>query len=250
MRWRWNRNTDTPLPPEEPVGQNPPDGAIIDYTLHSNGGPVSLEIFDSSNHLVRRYSSEDKPDVTEAELEQQLDVPTYWVRRPRTLSGSAGMHRFVWDLRYPPPDALEHEYPIAAIYRDTPREPRGPLVLPGTYTLKLTVAGKTYQQPLTVVMDPRVHTSTEDLEQQLALSMRLVDLMHQDYEAVEQARASGVSSPIRISLEKLNAQLVTVFTVIQGSDNKPTSQAAAAVDELEHTVHEQVAAWNTEKAKR
>ncbi len=250
MRWRWNRNTDTPLPPEEPVGQNPPDGAIIDYTLNANAGPVSLEIFDSANELVRRYSSEDKPDMTEAKLQQQLEVPTYWVRRPRTLSGSAGMHRFVWDLRYAPPEALEHEYPIAAIYHDTPREPRGPLVLPGAYTVKLTLTGKTYQQPLTVVMDPRVHTTAEGLEQQLSLSMRLVDLMRQDYEAVQQARASASSSPLRSSLEKLNGQLASVLAVVQGSDNKPTSQAAAAVDELEHTVNEQVGAWKTEKAKR
>ena len=70
-----------------------------------------------------------------------------------------GMHRFLWDLRYTPPKALGHEYPISAIYKNTPREPRGPLVIPGQYTAKLTVGGKSYSQPLTVIMDPRIHDS-------------------------------------------------------------------------------------------
>ena len=65
------------------------------------------------------------------------------------------MHRFIWDLRYPPwltqaPDALNHEYPISAIYGDTPREPLGTLVLPGQYSVKLTKAGRPDTQPLAV----------------------------------------------------------------------------------------------------
>ncbi len=240
IRWRWNRNTDTPLPPEEPVGQNPPDGAIIDYVLAADSsGPVSLEILNEKNELVRRYSSADKPEVTEAELQKQLHVPTYWVRMPQALSASSGMHRFVWDLRYPPPRALEHEYPISAIYRDTPREPRGPLVLPGRYTVKLTAGGKSDSKPLTVVMDPRVKTPASGLEQQHSLSLRLTALMQQDYDALQQVRASGGSAELRSSLEKLNSDLTHLFEVIQGSDNAPTSQAVAAVAELEHAVQQQ-----------
>src|SRR2546422_11605520 len=74
-------------------------------------------------------------------------------RPPQLLSDAPGMHRFVWDLHYPPPPALRHEYPIAAIYRNTPREPRGPWVVPGRYTARLTVAGQAYVQPLTVTID-------------------------------------------------------------------------------------------------
>ncbi len=124
IRWRWNRNTDTPLPPEMPVGQNPPDGAILDYTLKANSGPVTLDIYNAKGELVRRYSSNDQPP----QPEKDLNVPTYWIRPPQTLSNEAGMHRFVWDLRYAPPKSLQHEYPISAIYRNTPEEPRGALV--------------------------------------------------------------------------------------------------------------------------
>ncbi len=214
IRLRWNRNTDTPLPPEMSAGQNPPDGAIIDYALRGNSGPVALEIYDSKNRLVRRYSSEDKPEVTEQQLQNELNVPTYWVRPPKILSPEAGMHRFVWDLRYSPPNAPSHDYPIAAIYHDTPREPRGPLVIPGEYTIKLIAGGKTYTKPLTVIMDPRVKTSLAALEQQLTLSLRLVKIMAQ-------------------SRAPLGREAAHVYEVIQGSDNAPTTQAVAAVATLE-----------------
>ena len=113
LRVRWNNGTDTPLPPEEPAGQNPPDGAILYYNLKSTAAtPVTLEIFDSAKKLVRRYSSDDKPDP----IDPMLNVPLYWIRPPSILSGTtAGLHRFVWDLCYPPPDAVDHEYPISAI---------------------------------------------------------------------------------------------------------------------------------------
>ena len=234
IRWRWNRNTDTPLPPEEPVGQNPPDGAIIDYAVQQNSGPAVLEIYDSQNKLVRRYSSEDKPEVTDAQLEKELNVPTYWIRPAHILSAAAGMHRFVWDLRYAPPKSLEHEYPIAAIYRDTPRLPRGALVLPGEYTAKLSVGGETYSQRFTVVMDPRVKTPAAGLEQQLALSLKLCEMMNRSYDSLMRARAAGgESKDLESKLSALNREIARVLDVIQGTDNAPTSQAVAAVAELE-----------------
>src|SRR5262249_5210296 len=157
-RVRRNKNTDTPLPPELPAGKNPPDGAMIDYYLKSAAsGPVVLEITDQSGKLVRRFSSADKPDPPN---EKEINVPMYWVRMLRTLSAEPGMHRWVWDLHYPEPKSLDREYPISAIYHDTPRIPLGPAVLPGTYMIKLTVGGKTFSQPLTIKMDPRVKAST------------------------------------------------------------------------------------------
>ncbi len=282
IRWRWSRNTDTPLPPEEPVGQNPPDGAIINYTLKAKGGPVTLEIYDSRNRLVRRYRSDDKPEVTEAELAQELNVPTYWVRPTHTLSAAAGLHRFVWDLRYAPPKALSHDYTMQAILHDTPRIPRGALVSPGRYTVKLTAAGKTYSQPLTVIMDPRLKTPAAGLEQQLSASLRLEDMLRDDYDALmqvrhvhEQVRAllqklsdQGLQSTLeefernlnalegagggrgrraggsgRSSLSSLNGQLAQVLDVIQGSDNAPTTTALAAVSTLRTSVEQQLAAW-------
>ena len=87
MRVRWDMNTDTPLPPDEPAGQNPPDGAIIDYYLGAGAsGPVTLEILDSAGQLVRRYSSDDPVEP----IDPMLAVPLYWARPPRGLSGDAG----------------------------------------------------------------------------------------------------------------------------------------------------------------
>jgi photosystem II stability/assembly factor-like uncharacterized protein len=181
-RVRRNVNTDTPLPPEEPAGQNPPDGAVVNYYLKTAAAaPVVLEIFDSAGRLVRRFRSDDLPEAVD---EKELTIPTYWIRPPRVLPAAAGMHRFVWDLRHPEPKALRREYPIAANYRDTPRHPLGPAVLPGDYTLKLTVAGKTFTRALRVEMDPRVKTPRAGLEQQFALSAEAARGMTETFDAL------------------------------------------------------------------
>ena len=127
------------LPPDFPAGENPPDGAMIDYYLQSaSSSPVTLEIKDAAAKTVRKYSSADKPDP----IDPMLAIPTYWIRPPQILSAAAGSHRFVWDLHYPPPEGGRRSYPMAAIYRDTPSEPSGPWVLPGQYLVRLTVGGR------------------------------------------------------------------------------------------------------------
>jgi photosystem II stability/assembly factor-like uncharacterized protein len=189
LRWRWNRNTDTPLPPDVPAGKNPPDGAILDYYLASNAqGPVMLEILDSSGAVLRRYSSTDKPLPME-KLAAEHPIPMYWVRPAQILSAEAGMHRFVWDMHYPAPDALEREFPIAAILHDTPLLPLGAWALPGSYTVKLTVNGQSYAQPLTVKMDPRIHTAPEDLRKQHEMEIGAVEGMNDSYESLEQVKS-------------------------------------------------------------
>src|SRR5258708_27054517 len=87
------------------------------------------------------------------------------------------MNRFVWDLRYPPPDALRHEYPISAIPHDTPAEPLGPFALPGQYQVRLTAGGTTLTQPLNVKMDPRGSTPAEGLALELKLAGGIVEAM-------------------------------------------------------------------------
>jgi photosystem II stability/assembly factor-like uncharacterized protein len=186
LRWHWNRNPDTPLPPEVPAGANPPDGAIVDYYLSANAqGPVTLEIRDEKDELVRRYSSTDKPPSME-KLAAEHPIPMYWVRPTQILSAEAGMHRFIWNLRYAPPQALEYEFPISAIIHNTPLNPLGAWVLPGSYTVKLTVDGQTYTQSLTVKMDPRILTSPDDLRKQHEMEMGAVEGMDESYEALEQ----------------------------------------------------------------
>ena len=187
-RVRWNINTDTPLPPEEPAGENPPDGACINYYLKARAaGPVVLEINDTSNKLVARFSSADKPDDIEA-IGKEVNIPTYWIRPTQVLSAEPGMHRFVWNMHYPAPEGQRPEYPIAAIYGDTERHPLGPWVLPGNYSVKLMVGGRSYTQPLTVKMDPRVKTPPEGLSQQHEIAMRSYEGMKQAREAIEQIR--------------------------------------------------------------
>jgi photosystem II stability/assembly factor-like uncharacterized protein len=210
-RVRWNVNTDTPLPPEEPVGKNPPDGAILNYWLKTApSGAVTLEIFDSAGKLVRRFSSADKIEPIN---EKELSIPSYWVRQPQPLPAAAGMQRFVWDLHYPAPEGPQ-SYPIAAIYKDTAPEPKGPWVMPGEYTVKLTTGGKTYMQPLKVRMDPRIKTPAEALKLQYDLSM-------QCYEGANQARQA------QVEIRSLRAQ---IKTLAERLGKNPTATSLAEFD--------------------
>ena len=167
-RVRWNLNTDTPLPPEEPAGENPPDGAMVDYHLPRDAKEVTLEITDQSHRTVRKYSS---TDISETVNEKELRVPEYWIRPSMRIPANAGMHRFVWDLHYAPPESLPRSYGIAAVLHNTASQPFGPWVMPGTYSLSLTADGRTLTQPITIKMDPRINASPEILRQQFDLSM-------------------------------------------------------------------------------
>jgi hypothetical protein len=194
-RVRRSVHTDTPFPPEEPAGENPPDGAIIDYYLQSRSpSPITLEILDASGKLIRKFSSDDKPLKADVDT---LRFPTYWIRPFQPLKNEPGMQRFVWDLRYPNPPSDSYDLPISAIYEDTPYVPQGPLVMPGKYTLRLTVNGRTYTQPLAVRMDPRVTTPTTGLLQQFTLSM-------QAYEGIN--AASTMNDEVR----RISTQLASV----------------------------------------
>jgi photosystem II stability/assembly factor-like uncharacterized protein len=199
-RVKRDTNTDTPIPPDEPSGENPPDGAIIDYFLGAAvSGPVTLEILDARGIVLRRYASTDRPAVTQEDLEKQL-IPLYWLRTQKILSASPGMHRWVWDLRYPAPDSTRQGYPIAAVPHDTPRVPLGPSVPPGEYTVRLTAEGRGSTAPLTVKIDPRVKVSAADLEQQFQMESRLASIMTQSTRSILEARS------LHEQLEKLSSQ--------------------------------------------
>ncbi len=211
IRIRYSQWPDTPLPPDEPAAENPPDGAIIDYVIGSGGAggkPVTLEIYDGSV-IVRRYASTDTA-MAPADLG---NVPRYWIRPTRVLSAEPGMHRFVWDLRYPPPGVLNTQYPISATPNNTPREPRGPWVVPGTYTVRLTVNSQTYTQPLTVRMDPRVKTSAATLARQFTLSKGVYDDINRARGVLDELRA------LRANLREVRARL--------------TGDGVAAIDSLD-----------------
>jgi hypothetical protein len=243
-RVRRSTNPDTPIPPDEPAGQNPPDGAILDYFFtQPASGPVTLEIVDAQGKLVRRFSSTDKPEVTQAELEKQL-IPLYWIRMPKNLSASAGMHRWVWDLHYPSPASLQHTYPISAVPYDTPRTPQGPIALPGEYTTRLAVNGHTFTASLTLKMDPRVNASPADLEKQFDLEMRLASELTTSTEAVRQARSvvdqlhklgsqsGALSESVKAFDQKVGTILRGPTPAVPGASEPTLTRANAAVDAL------------------
>jgi photosystem II stability/assembly factor-like uncharacterized protein len=175
--------TDTPLPPDEPAGQNPPDGSVIDYYLPASiSGAVTIEILDASGKLVRKYSSTDVPYATQQELAKQL-IPLYWIRMPQSLPADPGMHRWVWDMRYTTPTATNYQYPISAVPHETPRTPQGPLALPGAYTVRLTAGGKTLTAPLTLKMDPRVEATPTQLASLFDLQSKLAAMVTSSAEA-------------------------------------------------------------------
>jgi photosystem II stability/assembly factor-like uncharacterized protein len=212
-RVRRDTNTDTPLPPDEPAGQNPPAGAIMDYYLGKpSSGPVVMEILDEGGKVVRRYASDDEPGLTQAQLEKQL-IPVYWVPLPKALSAAAGMHRWIWDLHYTAPVSTHYEYPIAAIPHDTPRVPQGPLALPGDYTVRLTVNGQVLRAPLHVQMDPRVKTPAVGLQEEFTLESRLSGMLSRSSEATLEARS------VREQIKKLPAASA-VAEAVQAFDKR------------------------------
>ena len=174
LRVRFSLNPDTPLPPDEPAGENPPDGAIIDYSLAKDAaGPVTIEIKDSKGQSVRKYSSTDAPQKYDP---KKLRIPEYWIRPLQSVSTKAGMHRFLWDMHYDPVPDVEPEYPMTAIFENTAPAATSPWAAPGNYTVVLTVDGKSLTQPITVQMDPRVKTPPANLQEQFDLSWELYQL--------------------------------------------------------------------------
>lgn len=280
-RVRWNTNTDTPLPPDFPAGQNPPDGAMIDYYLGSAASsPVTLEVRDSAGKVVRRWSSEEKPRL----ISPDLSIPTCWVRPPEALSDAPGMHRFLWDIHYAPVPGIAPSYPIAAVPHNTAPAPTSPWAMPGQYTVVLTAGGKSYSQPLMVKMDPRVKTPLAGLREQFTESMRLYEELLKVSPAFDQAtelrkqlaglkkQAQGETlAEVNALDDKLNnvagsaqrffgggqagpslastgMRLLILMNVFQEADVAPTSQATAAVPDAVKEVSPLMQTWDALKA--
>jgi len=228
-RVRRDTNTDTPIPPDEPTAQNPPSGATIDYFLAKPAtAPVTLEVLDAHGKLVCKFSDADKPEPSAEELAKEL-IPQYWLRKPQRLSNDAGMHRWVWDLHYPAPRATRSDYPISAVPGDTPRSPQGPMALPGPYTVRLTVRGLMFSEPLVVKMDPRVKTSEEALALEFQKQQLLGKMMTQNTDALTHARA------LREQLQKLTGKAAAASTgSTAGSSTQkisgPLAEAVSAFD--------------------
>jgi hypothetical protein len=229
-RFRWSKYTDTPLPPEEPAGQNPPDGALIHYRLTEPArDPVTLEILDAGGTLVRRYRSDDPPEPPVP----GRNIPDYWIRPSNVLSAEAGLHRFVWDLHHRAPAAAAFSYPISAIPGNTPREPRGPWAVPGTYTVRLTANGRTLTQPLRLKMDPRVKTPPEALRAQLDRSLEVAREMAQVKDALGR---TDLPEARKGALTTLHERLTSLYEILQEADAAPTPAAIEAAETLRRQI--------------
>jgi len=216
LRVRPSAFEGTPIPLDEPQGENPPDGALIDYYLRSApGGAVTLEILDSAGKVVRQYSSSDKPPQIDP---KRLDFPAAWIHIPAPLSAEPGMHRFVWDVRY---QSAPGGNPMLAVFRGG----GGPWALPGEYAVKLTVQDKTYTQPLTVKMDPRVETPPADLARQFTMAVEIGSAQAQV------SAAFGEANRLHEQLLALDSKLIkaggraTLAGQVEALDKKATSLA-------------------------
>jgi photosystem II stability/assembly factor-like uncharacterized protein len=261
VRARWDNTQDTPLPPEMVVGENPPEGAILDYYLPAAAsGTVTLTISDAAGRVIREFSSVAPPADT-----VMPNVPEYWLASPTVLPTSAGMHRINWDLRYPDPPTLNYGYYGTLLdYREytlnwhaTPGHTYrstivGMMVLPGTYTAKLSVGGKSVTQPITIVPDPRVQVTTAALAAQFHLQQRMVAGLTVSYQAVTyvmELRAAldslGKRGRLPASLQPLDTALARIATTGFGivhrdlgrrysdqfiADAMPTPSIVAGVD--------------------
>lgn len=256
VRVRWDNNQDTPLPPEVPQGQNPPDGVALDYYLKSAAPAVEIEIRDAAGAVVRRYTN-----VTPPPDERMPNVPAYWFKAPTTTATTSGMHRLVWDLRYPTPPSLDTADTVsfgiiapAIIGETSKQQPIGSLVLPGTYTVKLTAGAVTATRSLTVTNDPRSDATAADLVALARQERRLMTGLEVSRTAIDAVSAMRVAA--RASAPRLDSTASTAVTAfdaasgavitalsanrglastladLQFADLKPTASTVAAIDAL------------------
>jgi hypothetical protein len=215
---------------------------------------------------VRRYSSAD-PSPTP---DPALAIPRYWVRPTQKLSNEGGVHRFLWDMRYQPVPGVQPQYPISAVYMNTPPAPTAPWALPGKYSVVLTAGGKSHSQPLILRMDPRVKATSRELEEQFKWSKKVYDewlVLAAMNESAAQIRrqiteltsripegelkksvqvfgvklltlttipvpGQALTGPARPTIAGVTTRLRTLFNIIDGVDAAPTTQATSAVSEM------------------
>ena len=251
----------TPLPPEIPRAQNPPDGAIIDYYLKSSPtGEVTLEILDAKDQLVRRFSSNDHATARRG----RQAVADIWLTPPPSLTSRAGLNRFVWDLRYQTASG-------ATGVPESAQPARGPQAMPGDYQVRLTVGGQHLTQPLKIVLDPRSTATPADLAKQFDLATRTAKELGRATDAARQiasqrrqlsdSKAKVTNDPALLAaiasvetevagiggLNGIRAQLNAVVNVVDSADRTPPAQAYALFDQASRDLAAQLAGWTSLK---
>jgi len=276
IRMRPGADQGTPVPMDETLAANPPEGAVLDYLLKDKPStPIQLEIFDSEGKLVRRFASD---DVLHKTNPNDVPIQVEWLRDPKPLLAGAGMHRFIWDLHYALPEGVRSSF----------WGPAGPLAVPGNYIVKLTANGKSSTQPLTIKLDPRVKTSQDALARQFGLASRVAARLGETSLALQQVgdlrkqidarkkdasghtelltALQGLESKVEAAaeadsdadfglfglaapgkehepLQQVVAALTGVLIVVDSSDLGPTADAAAASIAWEEAAQETLVRW-------
>jgi photosystem II stability/assembly factor-like uncharacterized protein len=208
LRIRFGLNDPTPFPPEIPGGENPMEGAIIDYFLPHAASDGKLEVLDAKGVVVRTFSSKDPvlnphPALDRAAYDKICQknpnatfcgLPLYWPGAPMVLGAESGMHRFAWDMRYQsaPVEDVNSAGDVdatGAVAGHAPLPDNAPWAAPGTYTVRLTVDGAALTQPIAVKLDPRVKTPVAAITQVSTLSREMWDGANAARAAFTQARA-------------------------------------------------------------
>jgi hypothetical protein len=263
VRLRPSPFAGTPLPKDEPMAANPPEGAFIDYVVKdAQAGPLTLSILDAQGGLVRRYSSEDR--LPAADL-GKLRVAPGWITAPAGLSTTPGMHRFVWPLRYPAPPALAERGAEGSVTE-------GVWAPPGIYTVELSVGAHRQSQPLTIAADPRIGLSAEAYARQFALARRIEEARARVAAAVTEAESLHKTRPgdARLlaltgpqfgeapagrppdglsSLRALADALTRLSDAVDGAEAAPTPDAEAGFGTLQPAVEATLSAWSALKAR-
>ncbi len=196
----------TPFPKDEPAGENPPSGAILDYYLKAaSSTPVTIEILDSKGETVRRFTSDEAPRPPDI---SRIVITSDWVSTPTPPSASAGLHRLVWDLHYPQAKGI----PVSPFGGAA-----GLWAPPGRYIARLTAAGQTRTQPLLVLRDPRIKAADADLVRQFDLARQIQD------ERVRVSAARAQADSIRKQLAALKGK----------ASGKATSEIESLTKKLE-----------------
>ncbi len=231
----------TPLPPEEPQADNPPNGAIFDYYLREPAAKVTLQILDAQGHVLRHFSSTDKQAVSRP----LLPIAERWFPKPQELETNAGEHRFVWDLAAGGSGAGLGDDDDG----DEAGIPAGPRVPPGHYTLRLSVDGTTMDRTLHVTMDPRAVATRQILDQQFTLAESIYDQLRSAHKAMaelesvdsELKKLDSVDDPdLRSAAQKAQIRLTTIRNGEAGEhdeEGEGESGLAAAAAGLSSDLH-------------
>jgi len=203
IRMRAGSDQGTPVPMDESSAPNPREGAMLDYYLRDKSStPIQLEIFDSEGKLVRRFATD---DVLYKTNPNDFPIQVEWIRDPKPLLAEAGMHRFIWDLRYAMPKGMRRSF----------WGPAGPLAAPGNYTVKLTANGKSSTQPLTIKLDPRVKTPQDVLDRQFGLASKLAVRLGEVSMALQHAGDLRKQIDARKKEASGNAELLTALQELE-----------------------------------